>query len=882
MFQKVLILLLLLLPVAAPSLTAQVQQPRPAELRAYLENRDLDEEEVRQRLLAEGIDVDRMSPAELALARPRIEAVVAAMESEQAAAARTARETAARSTDKIQDAVRDGASVEEAITEVTTAEAAEQLPASNIYGHNIFRNKSLQVYRATDNATPPDSYPLKPGDEIAVTVFGASQSDFILRVDDAGFVQLPNTVRIPVAGVPLGQARQLLANRLKTYYTFRDGQLSVRVQAARTITVNIFGEVENNGSYTLSSLNTGFNALVAAGGPTETGSVRNIQLNNGDETTVLDVYDYLRNPRASTALFLSNNATIYVPLARKIVTLEGGVRRPLRYELKDNETLTDLLEFAGGVSPRAETGNIRVTRYTNGQLELLNVDLAQQPGFALQPDDIVNVPVVTNPVENFVTIEGAVLLPGRYAFGDGVTVGELLRLGRLRPGARTDAAFLFRSNDDGSQRLLRLDLGADAGAREIALQRGDRLRVLAASAFRDAATFSVRGAVRDTTNVYPFPEDGALTLEEALLLAGGLRANAADEVVIISTPRQNSEQRNYRTVPLSAAAATPLQPFDQVVVYNTERFTDQVNVSVRGAVRQEGTYVYDPSLTLEQLLYLAGGLRISADPQRIEIFRLSINGGQETRTLVETVSADAAATVTLSPFDQVVVRDAAEFENIQSVFLRGEVRYPGTYALLTDNERLTDVIARAGGLTGEAFAAGATLSRPVGDIGLVVLDLDQVMDNTASPANVVLLPGDTLSVPQRQELVTIQTRYTLANQFGVDSITYDGNVQVAYQGPKSAKWYIDQYAGGINPDTGKPSRTTVEYANGQIRETGSFLFVNNYPEVRPGSTIRVGRREVKEKERRERRPDRFNWIGLAQVLIAGGTTIALIFLNQRD
>ncbi|MFT7226170.1 MAG: hypothetical protein ACI92C_001708, partial [Neolewinella sp.] len=288
-----LLILFLLLCLAAPTL-AQVPgmptQQQELQLSQLLADRNIDEAELRQRLAERGIFVDNLSQEEALRLRPQIEAVIAEMEQEK-----ETKKEVAKSAEEIEDAVKDGASVEEAISEVTTEAAAEDLPISEIYGHQVFRNKSLKVYRATDGTTPPESYPLKAGDEIAVTIFGASQTDFILRIDESGFVQLPNTARILLAGIPLGDARTVLANRLKRFYTFSNGQLNVRIQASSTISVSIFGEVENNGSFSMSSLNTGFNALVAAGGPTERGTVRNIQLTYGDKKTNLDVYEYLQS-----------------------------------------------------------------------------------------------------------------------------------------------------------------------------------------------------------------------------------------------------------------------------------------------------------------------------------------------------------------------------------------------------------------------------------------------------------------------------------------------------------------------------------------------------------------------------------------------------------
>jgi protein involved in polysaccharide export with SLBB domain len=491
----------------------------------------------------------------------------------------------------------------------------------------------------------------------------------------------------------------------------------------------------------------------------------------------------------------------------------------------------------------------------------------------------VEVPQIVNPVENFVAIEGAVQLPGRYAFQEGDDVASLVSLGRLRPGARKDVAFLFRSHDDGTARLLRVNLGADAGATDVKLRRGDSLQILSEQAFIDQTTFSVDGAIRDSAVVLPFPQDGALTLEEAILLAGGTMPNAAPEVMLVRTPLTNLEERIYQRLDLRESGDLALQPLDRITVYTRERYSNASTVSISGAVRAEGIYVYAPSLSIRDLLYLAGGLRIDAAKDRVEVFRLQINDGAETRTLLTTVDLNAGVPFELQPFDEVVVRSAAEFELIRNIVVEGEVRYPGRYALLKDNERLSDVIQRAGGLTAEAFPAGATLLRPDKGIGYVVLDLDRVVLNPTDPANMIVRAGDTLFVPKAQDLVTIYTTGTLVDRYGRDSTTIDGTRQVAYQGNKSARWYIKRYAGGFEDDIARKNWTTVEYANGQVKETRNFMGIPDYPEVLPGSAIRVPLKP--EKIQKERREERFDWIRLTQVILGGATTIAT-FLILRD
>lgn len=888
---KTLLLVFLLLCVVTSVYGQLPTSAQQVQLEYYLTERNVNIEELRKRLDARGIQVDNLTPERAAQLKPQIEKVIAEIEAEKKVAAQADSETAVRSTEAVEKTVNDGVSVQEVITDVNSEVTNNNLPVSDIYGHQIFRNRSLQVYQTTENATPPDSYPLKPGDEVTVSIFGASQTDFILRLDDKGFVRLPlNGYQMPLGGIAMGEARNLLANRLRQFYSFRDGQLSIRIQAIRTISVSIFGEVENNGSFTMSSLNTGFNALVAAGGPTERGTVRNIQIIDGNNRRAIDVYEYLKSPTENTDLFLRNNTTIYVPAAEKIVKLEGGVQRPLRYELKDGETIEELLAFAGGPVTRAETGDVQVTRFVEGQLEIISVNLAVSPRFELLNDDIVNVPVINNPVRNYVTVEGAVFLPGNYPFSDSLSVGSILKQARLRPNARRDVAFLFRSNDDGTDRLIRLNMSAGAGAENVLLRKGDRINILSAARFVDRGEISIQGAIRDTSRIIPYPVDGAITLEEAILLSGGVTTNARPEAVIIRTPRNNTDEKEYLTVPLANAANTTLDSDDRVVIYSQEKFTDVTNVSIDGAVRQAGIFRYDNSLTLQELVYLAGGLKIEAALDRIEVNRLQIQNGVSAKTVVETISINPDGTFTndflLQPFDEVVVRSAADFKPIRSIQVVGEVRYPGQYAIIKDKERLTDVIKRAGGLTGDAFPEGATLLRESEDTSYVVLSLAKALDNETDFSNMALRAGDVLSIPTQQDLVTIYTEGTYATRFGVDSTAVGGVLRVAYQGDKSADWYINNFAGGfsygdVNDKKADKYSLTVEYANGQYKETSSFLGIKNFPKVRPGSTIRMNLKDKKVKQKRNRRPDRFDWIGFTRVVLTGITTIITFYLLRE-
>ncbi|MEM8584498.1 MAG: SLBB domain-containing protein, partial [Bacteroidota bacterium] len=511
----------------------------------------------------------------------------------------------------------------------------------------------------------------------------------------------------------------------------------------------------------------------------------------------------------------------------------------------------------------------------------------------LADGDLVEILSVEDPTENSVSVDGEVDLPGRYEFREGLRISYLIDQGRLRPNSRRDLAFLLRVNPDGTRRLLQVDpqeiMSNPGGPADILLQNNDRLQVFASSTFVDDSFIRVDGSVRQPLDSFPYPNDQSMTLAEAIVLAGGLLPNAATEGFIIRTDPANAQRQSYLEVDLRSAVADPsssanvvLQPFDQVIVYASERYDEQFEVRISGAVREPGRYVYDTSLGIGELIRLAGGFTLDAHTDRIEVFRLQYDRNSATRTVVSTLSMSrdmnllSPADFSLQPFDRVVVRSVSEFEDIQEVVIRGEVRYPGDYAILRDNERVSDIIQRAGGLTEEAFPAGANMFRVADSLGQVVLNLDQVIKNPSAASNVTLRAGDTILVPKRQELVTILIEGTRASDLLDTDLIEDGRIVIAFQGNKSAEWYINRYAGGFDGGTARKRWTTVRYPNGQVVETKKFFTLNTFPEVRPGSVIRAGVRPPKPD--RDPNRERANWGEIAQSTLAGVTTLVTLYL----
>lgn len=879
-----------------------------------LERRNLTETEVRAKLEERGIDIDNINASDLPRLEVTLEEIAKEIEAEKQAAKEAAAEAkgeekvneeastiAKDAGDKIQKAVEDGATVEEAIAEELVDQSQEEIPPTTIYGQQIFRNKTLKVFSQSDDVAPSPSYVLGPGDKVTISIWGISQEDATYEINQSGFIKPTGMSRITLKGISFAQAKDLIQSRFAQRYRFRPEEFAVTISYARTINVNIYGEVFNTGSFTIPATNTAFNALVAAGGPTDIGSVRNIKLirNNGG-TQQIDVYEFMNNPAVSEDFQLSNNDIIHVSIADKIVEIKGAIRRPLKYELLATEQLKNLLDYAGGLKENAYRTTIQVKRFENDEERIIDVKLGElmrgSGDFTLLNGDIVTIPVIPKAYENFASVEGAVELPGEFEIASGMRVSDVLQKAVLARDARTDLAYLIRVREDGTASYERVNIAEilenpDAASNYVLTDR-DRLNVLSQKSFVDQDLITTSGQVRNPREIRYDPAQ-SIRVADAIVLSGGLKPEATDFAYIrrqvLSDERETEYVRVNLVNALSDAASgdnLELKANDSLIIYSKLDFLEKSMVSVSGAVRVPGEFAYDASLTLTDLLTLAGGLKMEAATNRIDVFRVQIFENEPTKTVVATLEVDGnnfrveGNNFQLQPFDQVAVRSVADFELQQLVTLRGEVKFPGVYALLDDNEKLASVIKRAGGLTKEAFAEGAVLTRSIEDPGYIVFQLEEAMRNSSSNSNIIMKRGDVLEIPKQKDLVGIDLANTLASELYDTTIIREKIINVPYAKRKSAKYYIDEYAAGIG-EKGTHKYVTVRHPSGEIQRTKNFLFFKKYPKVEKGSVVKVGRKKVKpEKERREREDT--DWGKVVANSIAQVTAVlTLVLLTQR-
>jgi protein involved in polysaccharide export with SLBB domain len=718
-----------------------------------------------------------------------------------------------------------------------------ELPEAKIWGQQFFRDQSITLFTASRDIKAIDSYLLGIGDELAITVWGASSYSANVALDEEGFLNLTNPGRgvdIPrlyVKEMRFADARKAIINRLEQHMNIKNSQTSIELNYARSLTVNITGEVFNPGSYTIPAVNTAFNALVAAGGPSQIGSVRIIKVvSSRMETRVLDVYEFMNNPNIANEFFLHNNDYIYVPLAERVVAIEGAIERPFFYELIGGENLVELIKYAGGLRPDAYRRNIQIVRYENDEEKLIDVNLAevmrQNSNFELKDGDRININPIKQAYANYITVKGAVKLPGTYQLDSTTTIYDAL----MKSGV-------------------------------------------------------IRSAVMERIYIKRLQEDLSLNY---------IPINVHD----LLDNRDSPENQK-------------LFPFDEIEVKYKSEFIDKYNVKVYGAVRKTGSFEYSSNLVLADVLYLANGLKREASNSYIEISRLTLDErGNSTYVVFErfeigsfedSLRVIGARDFALMPYDQVFVRTSKDFEEPMNVEIKGEIKWPGMYTMKSRNDRVWDLVERAGRWTDVAFLKGAKLMRK--EDGLVLLDLAILeKEGKDSRYNYVLRAGDVIILPKLKDLVSIAGKINhpgvkeyaeiasreldlelekagtaiakkelLLDVFKKETLN-PRKINIPFHTGKRANFYIKEYGAGVDWKQGGRRRLVyVRYANGMVKKTRHFLFFKVYPKVEKGAMVYVG---AKEKKIRKNRPP-INWYKIITDTLAIGVSALSIYAIIR-
>ena len=629
-----------------------------------------------------------------------------------------------------------------------------------VFGRDIFNNKN-PTFEPTMNIATPQNYTLGPGDAVNVDVWGASQKSFQSTVSPDGTIQIEGFGPVSVAGLSVQQANARLRSQLGARY--QDSQIRLTVGQTKSIMVNVMGEVNVPGTYTLSAFATVFNALYMAGGISDIGTLRSIKVyRNNRHISTVDVYDYILNGNQNGNVRLADNDVIIVGPYESLVNITGKVKRPMFYEMKKTESVGALLNYAGGFTGDAYRKSVRIVRKAGSQYSVYNVNEFDLARFPVSDEDSVSVDSILPRFSNMVEIKGAVFRPGMYQVGGDIqSVRQLVETAEgVTEEAFTPHAILHRMKSDRTLEVLSVDLqGILAGTQaDIPLRNEDVLFVPSKQDMQEEKTLTIHGEVRNP-GVYKYAENE--TLEDFVLQAGGLTDAASIVKVDVARRLKNPSATSASDIiaqtysfalkdgfVIDGESGFKLQPYDEVYVRTSPGYTKQQNVNVEGEVNFEGTYTLSKkNERLSELISQCGGLTPTAYAQGA---RLERRITQDERLRMQTV--------------------------------------------------LKMVKAQSGD--------GDTLDVSKLDLGstyYVGIHLDQAMKNPGGDEDIVLREGDRIIVPQYQGTVKISGDVMYPNT-------------VAFREGEKYKYSINQAGGWGN--RAKKSHTYVIYMNGTVARVG--------------------------------------------------------------
>lgn len=501
---------------------------------------------------------------------------------------------------------------------------------SRIFGHDIFTSSQLTFEPNLSIATPKN-YILGAGDELLIDIWGDAQLSLSEVISPDGRINIERVGPIFLSGLTIEQAEATLHRKLSSIYEgLADGSVKMRLWLGdiRSIQVNVMGEVGVAGTYTLPSLATLFHALYKAGGVNELGGLRAIRLfRDGELKSQVDIYDYILNGHAESDVALREGDLIMVAPYQKLVEMMGQVKRPMLYEMREGESLTDLIDFAGGFSSEANREVVSVTRREGGNYQSFTVEAAAMEGFELRDGDVVEVGGSLDRYDNRVQIKGAVVREGHYALDDKLrTLSQLIaRADGLRDDAFVARAMLYRERPDWSVEVEAVDLAALlAGEREdVELRPNDILVVSSLDDIHEEFSVTIFGSVKHPAT-YPYAEN--MRVEDLVVMAGGLLESASTVNVIITRrikdPKRESESEQLFEIfnvelrdglVVDGDKEFVLRPFDQVYVRRSPVYVNQSSVTLRGEVVFEGSYpLTHRNMRLSEVVAAAGGLHCGA------------------------------------------------------------------------------------------------------------------------------------------------------------------------------------------------------------------------------------------------------------------------------
>jgi len=675
---------------------------------------------------------------------------------------------------------------------------------------------------------------------------------------------------------------------------FRELDADVSLSRLRTIRLYVVGDVQRPGAYDVSSLSTPLNALYQAGGPTSRGSMRIVKHYRGkDLIEDVDLYDLLLHGVQAGTQHLQSGDTVLVPPIGSEVTVQGMVRRPAIYELNGEKSLAEVLELAGGVLPSGTLRHVDVERVEAHQSRtMLRLDIPENnnqesvtkalDAFQIQDSDKIKILPILPVTEKSVYLDGHVFRPGKYAYQEGMKVTDLVKsYSNLLPepyGRHAEIIRLKAPNNEPEVLAFNLDDLLLGKTQDLLLKPFDTVRIFGRFDFEEPPVVTVTGEVREPGD---HVTNGATYLRDAIYLAGNTTPDAElnDAQVF-----RRMEDGNLKVVNVNLQRALAgderenilLQPTDRVFIHKTESRVDPRTVAIEGEVARPGIYPLGDNMMASDLVRLAGGLKRSAFAQDADLTRYEIEQGSRVASEHHDIPIDKAlagepdADLRLRAGDVLTVRQIAGWNDIgATISVKGEVVHPGTFGI-DQGERLSDVLARAGGFSSDAYPYGAILLREqvrelqekhrvelINDVqqqgeslktapeamgqwnvtlhnlqatsatGRLVVHISADVKRWAhTPADIQVRAGDVLFIPKHPNLVL------------VDGAVYNA-IAVSFKPGRSAAWYLHQ-AGGPTTAADKKNIFVIR-ADGSVAGGHNGLFTGSALDciLQPGDMVMV-------------------------------------------
>ena len=737
----------------------------------------------------------------------------------------------------------------------------EDIEKFPLFGKKLFDGSGISTFAPVDNAPVPDNYRIGIGDNINVILYGSQNGEYRLSVDRTGSVNFPQLGNLSIAGMTFEKASEYIESRVSEQMIGVNASISMG--KLRTINVFLAGEARMPGSYTISALSTISQLLFSAGGVSEIGSLRNIQLNSPNSSRhIFDLYDLISKGDISGDKRLKSGDVVFIPTVDQIVIIDGAVKRPGRYELQENDDINELISLAGGVTNKAYLKKISIETYDANTARpiIKNLDLTDKLSFSheLNDGDIVKIASNDNYSNSMISIRGAVQRPGKYGYFPGIRFSDIIEnIDRdLEENIDLNIAIIAERVDEYSRDIkiksfsVKDAIESPRSNLDPELQKYDEILVFS------LVDKMLTGGQTDLILVESDVDEGLAELNKKvqesnfnlfgdvnpMMAPGELVDVISDQEYkkIIEYKKEINQQRELR----KGDRIDLLKPVIQKLYRQASVEKPVMVVSISGGVKQPGEYPLIDNASFSDIVLLAGGFSEDAFTDKAELRRLVTDDSGLISTQLREISIGSRLDETISSFklesrDHIKIQKIKDWDVKDSIILEGEIMYPGEY-LISPNETLSSVIDRAGGFTSEAFIESAVFTR------------ESIKEKEREQLQIL---GDTIRRDQASRSMTKESE-----DFSISSKEIEDGISALLSTEVIGRLIIDlprlvsgdEFADIVLQHGDVlhiPKYTNAVTVVGEVRRSGSFVRqdsynLDDYIELAAGMTSRGNKKEI--------------------------------------